>query len=155
MRKWILKDNAFKLVATNREYVIVEVKRGHLEVKENEINYKNEFSFTLYFNNKERTFNKSMARSFKCNSMQIWLDINWFMNSPEVVFELESFLGTEGICIDETIKERYKLNAAFLIYGSEYDMMLREIDRALDNGDFEALKQLSEMVAEIDELQRA
>lgn len=166
MGKWRLEDKALDVVIETASCYYISIKKGYLKYTEYyegfdvpKDQWENLDEIIFVYDKKIKSITTDEA-TFTNGNTTIRKSIHWFLNHKVFKREIENVIKNKKTHknakseMNVHFKES-ELNASYLIYTSEYDMLLREIDRALDNKDIKMLEILRKEVSKIDELQNA
>ena len=122
--------------------------------------WRNLEKITFAYNKETKSVTTNEEETFTNGNTTIRKSIDWILNTEAFKCKIENVIEKQKTHknVKSEMNVHFKeseLNASYLIYTSEYDMMLREIDRALDNNDIKMLEILRKEVSKIDELQHA
>lgn len=167
MGKWRLEDDALDVFVDSIYCYYMSIKKGYLKYTEYyegfdvpKDQWKNLEKIIFMYDKESKTITIDGEATFTDGNKTIRKSIHWFLNTEVFKQEIENAIKKRKTYKNNKSEKNVyfkesELNAYYLIYTSEYDMMLKEIDRALDNKDFKMLEILRKKVAGIDELQHA
>lgn len=167
MGKWRLEDEALDVVIETANCYYISIKKGYLKYTEYyegfdvpKDQWKNLDKITFAYDKEFKSITTDVGETFTNGTTTIRKSIHWFLNHKVCKREIENVIKNKKTHKNNKSEKNVQfkeseLNASYLIYTSEYDMLLREIDRALDNNDIKMLEILRKEVSKIDELQNA